>query len=77
VRNIAGLLIRIGGGEEEVEWARAVLEARDRRLGAATAAPGGLYLMEVRYPEAFGLPPAPDKATSGASFMMPRQSVGS
>ncbi|HZF25452.1 MAG TPA: tRNA pseudouridine(38-40) synthase TruA [Steroidobacteraceae bacterium] len=75
VRNIAGLLMRIGAGEAEVEWARAVLEGRDRRLGAATAPPAGLYLMEVRYPDAFGLPRGPDKAAGGASFMMPRQSV--
>jgi tRNA pseudouridine38-40 synthase len=72
VRNIAGLLIRIGGGEEEVGWARSVLEARDRRLGAPTAPASGLYLMEVRYPDVFGLPPRSDKATTGASFMMPR-----
>ncbi len=57
VRNIAGLLIRIGSGEEEVGWAREVLEARDRRLSAATAPACGLYLVEVRYPEQFGLPP--------------------
>jgi tRNA pseudouridine38-40 synthase len=57
VRNIAGLLIRIGSGEEEVGWARKVLEARDRRLSAATAPACGLYLVEVRYPEQFGLPP--------------------
>jgi tRNA pseudouridine38-40 synthase len=72
VRNIAGLLIRIGGGDEEVGWARSVLEARDRRLSAPTAPASGLYLMEVRYPDAFGLPPGPDKASAGASFMMPR-----
>ena len=33
VRNIAGLLIRIGSGDAEVPWAREVLEARDRRPG--------------------------------------------
>jgi tRNA pseudouridine38-40 synthase len=72
VRNIAGLLIRIGSGEAETAWAREVLEARDRRLGAATAPPSGLYLMTVHYPEQFHLPPGPGTGAAGASFMMPR-----
>jgi tRNA pseudouridine38-40 synthase len=74
VRNIAGLLIRIGSGEAEATWAREVLEARDRRLAAPTAPACGLYLMSVRYPEPFGLPPGPDTGALGASFMMPRGS---
>jgi tRNA pseudouridine38-40 synthase len=56
VRNIAGLLIHVGRGEEPAAWARTVLESRDRRRGAATAPPQGLYLVAVRYPEVFGLP---------------------
>lgn len=59
VRNIAGLLIAVGRGEEPPGWARAVLEGRDRTRGAATAPAAGLYLWEVCYPEAFGLA-APD-----------------
>ena len=35
---------------------RQVLEARDRTLGGITAAPDGLYLMTVQYPERFGIP---------------------
>ena len=31
-------------------------ESRDRTQGAATAPPEGLYLWQVHYPEAFGLP---------------------
>ena len=56
VRNLAGVLMTIGAGEREPEWARQVLEARDRTLGGITAAPDGLYLMTVQYPERFGIP---------------------
>jgi tRNA pseudouridine38-40 synthase len=56
VRNIAGLLIAIGQGKAGPEWARAVLESRDRTRGAPTAPADGLYLWHVRYPSAFGLP---------------------
>jgi tRNA pseudouridine38-40 synthase len=64
VRNIAGLLIVIGRGKEEPEWAASVLAARDRTLAAPTAPPEGLYLWNVRYPEAFGLPGADGGPTS-------------
>jgi len=60
VRNIAGLLIAVGKRDEPPDWARAVLEGRDRTRCAATAPAAGLYLWEVRYPAAFGLPGAPD-----------------
>jgi tRNA pseudouridine38-40 synthase len=56
VRNIAGLLIRIGKGDAPPSWAEEVLAGRDRRLSAATAPAEGLYLWSVRYPAAFGLP---------------------
>jgi tRNA pseudouridine38-40 synthase len=56
MRNIAGLLIAVGEGDEPPEWARAVLEGRDRNRGAATAPAEGLYLWQVRYPAAFALP---------------------
>jgi tRNA pseudouridine38-40 synthase len=56
VRNLAGVLMSIGAGEREPDWARQVLEARDRTLGGITASPHGLYLMTVDYPEAFGIP---------------------
>jgi tRNA pseudouridine38-40 synthase len=56
VRNIAGVLIEIGTGGRPVEWAREVLEARDRTLGGITAPPGGLYLTGVRYSAALNLP---------------------
>lgn len=56
VRNIAGVLMAVGAGEREPVWAREVLEMRDRTLGGVTAPPHGLYLMEVGYPEQFGIP---------------------
>lgn len=56
VRNIAGVLMRIGAGEAEPDWARQVLELRDRTLGGVTAPPDGLYFMRVDYPDEFKLP---------------------
>ncbi len=59
VRNIAGVLIAIGSGEQPPEWARDVLNARDRTQGGVTVAPQGLYLVEVNYPPEFELPRTP------------------
>ncbi len=56
VRNIAGVLMAIGVGDRPVEWARAVLEGRNRTQAGVTAPAAGLYLLAVRYPERFGLP---------------------
>lgn len=56
VRNIAGVLMAIGCGEQPIGWSKEVLEARDRTLGGVTAPPGGLYLTAVTYPEQFGIP---------------------
>lgn len=55
VRNIAGVLIAVGSNRMPVEWVQDVLDAKDRKLGAETAPSYGLYLVEVRYPEAFGV----------------------
>ncbi len=59
VRNIMGVLIRIGRGFEEPEWMQEVLDARDRREAADTAPASGLYLIKVGYPERFALPQQP------------------
>lgn len=56
VRNIAGVLCAIGAGERPPDWAREVLEARDRTRGGITAPPDGLYLTRVEYPQHFGIP---------------------
>ena len=56
VRNIAGVLMAIGCGEQEPVWAQEILEHRDRTRGGVTAPSSGLYLVGVRYPERFDLP---------------------
>ena len=55
VRNIAGVLMAIGCARHPVEWAKEVLEAKDRKLGAETAPPYGLYLVSVAYPAEFNM----------------------
>jgi len=56
IRNIAGVLISIGAGEASPEWALEVLKAKDRRKGGVTAPPHGLYFVDVKYPQEYGLP---------------------
>ncbi|CAK0769737.1 tRNA pseudouridine(38-40) synthase [Gammaproteobacteria bacterium] len=51
VRNLAGVLMTIGAGEKPPEWAREVLEQKDRAKGGVTAPPEGLYLVQVQYPD--------------------------
>ena len=59
VRNIAGVLMAIGSGKEAPVWAKDVLETQDRRKGGVTAAPWGLYFVDVGYPAEFDLPSEP------------------
>ncbi len=59
VRNIVGVLVAIGSGEKPPEWAKEVLQSRDRRCAGITIQPNGLYLVEVKYPEEFDLPHSP------------------
>jgi tRNA pseudouridine38-40 synthase len=59
VRNITGSLIEVGRGNQEPEWIKWLLEAKDRRLARATAKAEGLYLVDVDYPEEFELPREP------------------
>jgi len=56
VRNIVGCLMTVGSGKQPAAWITEVLEARDRRVGAETAPPYGLYLVHVDYPDHFELP---------------------
>lgn len=53
VRNIVGVLMAVGSGRKPQVWVKDVLLAKDRKLGAETAPPYGLYLVDVVYPEAF------------------------
>jgi tRNA pseudouridine38-40 synthase len=66
VRNIAGVLMAVGSGRRSVSWVQDVLLAKDRRMGAETAPPYGLYLIEVAYPEALGI----IKPQSGPIFLL-------
>ncbi|HLU06401.1 MAG TPA: tRNA pseudouridine(38-40) synthase TruA [Woeseiaceae bacterium] len=59
VRNIVGVLVAIGAGEEAPQWAQQVLESRDRTRGGITAPAHGLTLVEVEYPETSGIPARP------------------
>ncbi len=56
VRNIVGTLIAVGSGRQPEGWTAQVMAARDRTQAAMTAAPNGLYLVDVAYPDRFGLP---------------------
>lgn len=56
VRNIAGVLLAIGCGDQPVSWVRELLEIRDRTRGGVTAPPQGLYFLRADYPEGFRLP---------------------
>ncbi len=56
VRNIVGSLIEVGQDRQPVEWIKWLLEQRDRTLAAPTAKAEGLYLVDVTYPEHFGIP---------------------
>ncbi|CAM3703287.1 tRNA pseudouridine(38-40) synthase TruA [Bordetella sputigena] len=55
VRNIMGALLQIGQGRQAVPWMSGLLAARDRKLGAPTFMPDGLYLSAIEYAPDFGL----------------------
>ncbi|MBL4867140.1 MAG: tRNA pseudouridine(38-40) synthase TruA [Pseudomonadales bacterium] len=58
VRNVVGVLMSIGCGDHPVDWAKEVLNQRDRTKGGVTAPPFGLYFVGVEYPEEFSIPEA-------------------
>ena len=60
VRNIAGVLIAIGSGEQSEGWAGEVLALCDRTQGGVTANPCGLYLLGAEYEARYGLPALTD-----------------
>ncbi|MFM1897267.1 MAG: hypothetical protein RLZZ385_2341 [Pseudomonadota bacterium] len=72
VRNVVGVLLEIGGGRQPPGWAGELLRGRDRSSGGVTAPPDGLYLVQVSYPERFGLPQLP----LGPLFLQPYAPVG-
>lgn len=56
VRNIVGTLLPIGHLKKSPTWMKEVLSAKDRKAADITAAPHGLYLIKMRYPEEFNMP---------------------
>ncbi|MDA8109264.1 MAG: tRNA pseudouridine(38-40) synthase TruA [Betaproteobacteria bacterium] len=56
VRNLVGTLVYVGMGKRSPQWAREVLESRDRARAAPTFAPEGLYLEAVAYAASWALP---------------------
>ncbi len=59
VRNLVGVLLAVGKKEYPPEWARQVLQRRDRRHRGVAMPPQGLYMAAVEYDSLFGLPQAP------------------
>jgi tRNA pseudouridine38-40 synthase len=55
VRNIMGTLMVIGRGEQPGDWMRQILLGRDRKCAGMTASAAGLYMVNVEYPEEYGL----------------------
>ena len=56
VRNIIGTLIDVGLERKPSTWVKSLLLLKDRNQASPTAAPDGLYLVDVNYPEKFALP---------------------
>ncbi|MFY2844885.1 tRNA pseudouridine(38-40) synthase TruA [Achromobacter ruhlandii] len=67
VRNIMGALLQIGQGREPLDWMAQLLSWRDRKRGAPTFSPDGLYLSAIDYPDEFGL----DQLDGGALLLSP------
>ena len=58
VRNVSGVLMAIGSGKKQSDWAKQVLDAKDRSIAGVTAPAAGLYLSDIEYPEHFHIPAA-------------------
>ena len=56
VRNLAGVLIRIGAGRLPISEMGTILAAKDRKLAYETASAAGLYLTQVSYPAPYDFP---------------------
>jgi len=60
VRNIMGMLLCVGEGQQAPAWAETVLMARQRVISTLMAPADGLYLTNVYYPAHYEIPMAPD-----------------
>ena len=49
IRNMVGILIRIGEEKESPEFVKIFLERKDRSKGGKTAPAEGLYLTNIKY----------------------------
>jgi tRNA pseudouridine38-40 synthase len=49
----------VGTGRHPPEWIAQLLAGRDRTVAADTAAPDGLYLVDIEYPTHYELPFTP------------------
>lgn len=56
IRNIVGALVYVGAGRHSFDEFAAIFAARDRTRAAPTFSAAGLYLSDVSYPAAFGIP---------------------
>ena len=64
VRNIVGTLAYVGKGKQPPQWARKVLDSRDRSLAAPTFGAEGLYLEVVEYDPRWNIPAAESQKAS-------------
>lgn len=69
VRNLVGALVYVGKGRHRPDWVGEVLAGRDRAAAAPTFDPAGLYLAQVDYDAAWGLPAA--RAVPFRAMMLP------
>jgi len=56
VRNIAGSLMAVGRGEQELDWIARLLATGNRNLAAPTAPAAGLYFLYADYEPQYKLP---------------------
>jgi tRNA pseudouridine38-40 synthase len=56
VRNLVGALVYVGKGKGSPAWFAKLLAACDRRQGAPTFSPDGLYLVGIDYGDRWALP---------------------
>lgn len=56
IRNIVGTLLKVGKGEQPIEWVKQVLSSKDRTQAGMTAPPNGLTFTNVTYDDEYGIP---------------------